>query len=115
MRLARMTLIVTVLVFGAACDLVDPARPTVQAPAVEKGLIVTVTVGSDAVVIAGDLPAHLEEIDPGTEVVVIPVAGTTRMLGSTDLHLEAATSLPSDGGDCQIWRHRRMSWPRIPR
>jgi len=146
MRLARMTLIVTVLVFGAACDLVDPARPTVQAdadvfgnlleaerspddpsqwivriqagapralraaeeemgrptPAVEKGLIVTVTVGSDAVVIAGDLPAHLEEIDPGTEVVVIPVAGTTRMLGSTDLHLEAATLM--DFATFRRWR-----------
>jgi len=146
MRLAGMTLIVTVLVFGAACDLVDPARPTVQAdadvfgnlleaerspddpsqwivriqagapralraaeeemgrptPAVEKGLIVTVTVGSDAVVIAGDLPAHLEEIDPGTEVVVIPVAGTTRMLGSTDLHLEAATLM--DFATFQRWR-----------
>jgi hypothetical protein len=141
-----MISIAVALVFGTACDLVDPARSTVQAdadvfgnlleagrspddpsqwivriqagvpralraaeeeigrptPTVEKGLMVTVTVGPDAIVVAGDRPVRLDEIDPGTEVVVIPVAGTTRMLGSTDLHLEAATLM--DFATFRRWR-----------
>jgi len=146
MRLLSTTLMVIVLVFATACDLVDPARPTVQpdeevfgnlldaerspddasqwivriqagtprglraaevesgrpTPTVEKGLIVTVTVGPDAIVVAGDQPALLDEIDPGTEVVVIPVAGTTRMYGSSDLRLEAATLM--DFATFRRWR-----------
>jgi len=146
MRIASITLMAIVLVFGTACDLVDPARPTVQpdadvfgnllgaerspddpsqwivriqagapralraaeeemgrpTPTVEKGLVVTVTVGPDAIVVVGDQPARLDEIDPGTEVVVIPIAGTTRMLGSTDLHLEAATVM--DFATFRRWR-----------
>ena len=146
MRRVGMISMAVALVFGTACDLVDPARSTVQAdadvfgnlleaerspddssqwivriqagvpralraaeeemgrptPTVEKGLIVTVTVGPDAIVVAGDRPARLDEIDPGTEVVVIPVAGTTRMVGSTDLHLEAATLM--DFATFRRWR-----------
>jgi hypothetical protein len=49
-------------------------KPT---PDVEKGLIATVTVGPDAVVVVGDRPGLLESIASGTEVVVLPVAGTT--------------------------------------
>ncbi len=146
MRRIPIIMLAIVLVFGTACDLVDPARPTVQpdtnvfgnlleaerspddpsqwivrikagapralraaeegmgrpTPTVEKGLTVTVSVGPDAIVVVGDRPARLDEIDPGTEVVVIPVAGTTRMLGSADLHLEAATLM--DFATFRRWR-----------
>ncbi len=151
MRLLSTALMVILLVLATACDLVDPARPTVQAdaevfgnllnaersrddpsqwivriqagtpralraaeeesgrptPSVEKGLMVTVTVGLDAIVVAGDRPVLLDEIDPGTEVVVIPVAGTTRMFGSTDLRLEAATLM--DFATFRRWRLPNLS------
>ena len=151
MRLISTILMVISLVLATACDLVDPARPTVQpdaevfgnlldaerspddpsqwivriqagtpralraaeeesgrpTPTVEKGLMVTVTVGPDAIVVAGDRPVLLDEIDPGTEVVVIPVAGTTRMFGSTDLRLEAATLM--DFATFRRWRLPNLS------
>jgi hypothetical protein len=66
----------------------ETGNPT---PSVEKGLIATIVVGADTVVFGDDRPATLDDIPSGTEVVVIPVSGTTQMLGSTDLHLEAAT------------------------
>jgi len=151
MRFISTILMVISLVLATACDLVDPARPTVQpdaevfgnlldaerspddpsqwivriqagtpralraaeeesgrpTPTVEKGLMVTVTVGPDAIVVAGDRPVLLDEIDPGTEVVVIPVAGTTRMFGSTDLRLEAATLM--DFATFRRWRLPNLS------
>lgn len=64
----------------------EVGKPT---PAVEQGLIATVTVGPETIVIADDGPAELEDIPSGTEVVVLPVPGTTRILGSSDLRLEA--------------------------
>jgi hypothetical protein len=64
----------------------ESGKPT---PAVEQGLIATVTVGPDTVVIANDRPAELEEIPSGTEVVVVPVPGTTQIVGSSDLRLQA--------------------------
>ncbi len=71
-------------------------------PSVEKGLIATVTVGSDTVVFGDDRPTTLDDIPSGTEVVVIPVSGTTQMLGSTDLRLEAATLM--DFATFQRWQ-----------
>jgi hypothetical protein len=61
-------------------------RPT---PVVEEGLVATVTVSSDTVVIVGDRPAALTEIPPGTEVVVLPIQGTTQMIGSDDVRVDA--------------------------
>ena len=155
MRLLSTTLFAIALVFVTACDLVDPARSTLQpdeevfgnlldaerspddpsqwiariqagtpralraaeeesgrpTPTVEKGLMVTVTVGPDAIVVAGDRPALLDEIDPGTEVVVIPIAGTTRMYGSSDLRLEAATLM--DFATFRRWRLPNLSSTEI--
>jgi hypothetical protein len=71
-------------------------------PSVQKGLQATVTVTGDTVVVYRDLPAALEEIDPGTEVAVVPVAGTTRMIGSDDLRLEASTVM--DFASYRRWR-----------
>jgi len=64
----------------------ETGKPT---PAVEKGLIATVTVGPESVVIADDGPAELEDIPSGTEVVVLPVPGTTVIKGSTELWVDA--------------------------
>jgi hypothetical protein len=66
----------------------ETGNPT---PAVEKGLIATVTIGPDAIVIANDGPADLESIASGTEVVVLPVPGTTQIRGSSELWVEADT------------------------
>lgn len=77
----------------------ETGNPT---PSVEKGLIAKVTVGADTVVVTGDRPATLDDIQPGSEVVVIPVSGTTRMLGSSDLRLEAAVLM--DFATFQRWR-----------
>jgi hypothetical protein len=71
-------------------------------PEVEKGLIATVTVGPETVVVVGDRPAHLEDVDSGTEVVVLPVIGTTRVYGSDDLRLEASTVM--DFATYRRWR-----------
>ncbi len=64
----------------------ETGKPT---PAVEKGLMVTVTVGPDTIVIANDGSASLEDIPSGTEVVVLPVPGTTQIHGSTELWVDA--------------------------
>jgi hypothetical protein len=78
-------------------------KPT---PSVEKGLIATVTVTSDTVVIANDAPAVLGDIDPGTEVVVLPVSGSTRMVGSDDIRVEAQMLM--DFSTYQRWRLPRL-------
>ena len=109
-RFLGLGCLAVVLAMIAACDLVDPARPTSQpdtevfgnlleverndqdptlwtarirvgapraflsaeeasgkpTPVVEKGLIATVTVGPDTVVVAADRPARLDDLPPGT-------------------------------------------------
>ena len=77
----------------------DTGKPT---PEVEKDLVATVTVGADTVVVADDRPALLEDIDSGTEVVVLPVEGTTEMYGSNDLRFVADTVM--DFGTYRLWR-----------
>jgi hypothetical protein len=82
----------------------EEGKPT---PAVEKGLVATVTVGPDAIVFAKDGPAALEDIPPGTEVVVLPVPGTTQIRGSSDLRLEAATLM-------DFAAYSRWKLPKLP-
>lgn len=82
----------------------EQGKPT---PEVEKGLVATVTVGPDTVVIARDRPVPLEEIDPGTEVVVVPVPGTTVMRGASDLRFEAETLM-------DFVSYRRWRLPKLP-
>jgi len=77
----------------------ETGNPT---PSVEKGLLATVTVGADTVVFTDDRPATLDDIRSGTEVVVIPVSGSTQMLGSSDLRLEAAILM--DFATFQRWQ-----------
>jgi hypothetical protein len=77
----------------------DSGKPT---PVVEKGLKATVTVGADTVVLVNDQPGLLDDIDSGTEVVVLPVPGTSEMYGSDDLRLEASTVM--DFATYRRWR-----------
>jgi len=81
----------------------------IPAPSVEKGLIAEVVVGADTVVFTDDRPATLDDIQSGTEVVVIPASGTTQMLGSTDLRLEAAVLM--DFATFQRWQLPRLGAP----
>ena len=151
-RFLGLGCLAVVLAMIAACDLVDPARPTSQpdtevfgnlleverndqdptlwtarirvgapraflsaeeasgkpTPVVEKGLIATVTVGPDTVVVVADRPALLEDLAPGTEVAVLPVIGTTQMFGSKDLRLEASTVM-----DFVTYRRWRLPGLRV--
>ena len=58
-------------------------------PEVEGGLVAEVGVGADAVVVVHDSFADLEALVPGTEVVVVPEVGSTRMVGSNTVLLDA--------------------------
>ncbi len=64
----------------------DGSRPT---PDVAGGIIAEVTITRDTVVIVADRPGAIEDISAGTEVVAIPVPGTTTMIGEKELRLEA--------------------------
>ena len=74
-------------------------KPT---PEVEKGLTATIKVDAETTVIVDDHPGLLDEIDSGTEIVVLPVPGTTEMYGSNDLRLEA--SMLMDFATYRRWR-----------
>lgn len=81
----------------------ESGKPT---PEVPPGLVATVTVTADTVVVADDMPASLDDIDSGTEVVIVPVPGTTQMWGSSDLRLEADTLVDFE-------TYRRWKLPRL--
>lgn len=146
MRSVFITCVALATITIAGCDLVDPARPSVQqdtevfgnfldvsksddadpywtvtlqagapralraaeeeqgkpTPAVEKGLLAKVKVTAETVVMLGDRPGGLDDIDPGTEVVVLPVPGSTQMLGSDEVRVEAATLM--DFRTYTMWR-----------
>jgi hypothetical protein len=78
----------------------ETGKPT---PEIEKGMIATVTVGVDSVVFVDDRPGLLEEIASGTEIVALPIAGTTEMHGANDLRLEATTVM-----DFETYRRWRL-------
>ncbi len=87
----------------------ETGKPT---PAVEKGLVATVTVGPDAVVIANDGPADLESMPSGTEVVVLPVPGTTLIRGSSELWVEADTLM--DFSTYSLWMLPKLAKAPAP-
>lgn len=60
------------------------------APEVEGGLAVEVTVGPDTMVVVDDEFSDLEAIPPGTEVVVVPEVGSTRMMGTSMVLVDAS-------------------------
>jgi hypothetical protein len=58
-------------------------------PTVEKGTVAEITVYPTSVVIVDGEPAAVDTISPGTEIVVTPVPGTTFMVGSSKVVVEA--------------------------
>ena len=72
----------------------DDARPT---PDVAGGITAVVVVTTDTVVLVDDRPIALMEIGPGTEIVAIPVPGTTTMVGENEIHFEAAQLMDFEG------------------
>jgi len=61
-------------------------KPT---PTMDEGTVADVRVTHDTVVLVEGQPASISDINPGTEVVVIPVAGSTRMIGTSNITVEA--------------------------
>jgi hypothetical protein len=59
-------------------------------PTVEEGLVADVRVTTDTVVLVDGTPFLIEDIAPGTEIVVLPVAGTTRMVGTSNITVDAS-------------------------
>lgn len=87
----------------------DEARPT---PDVVDGILAVVLVTPDTVVLRNDRPAALEDIDPGSELVAIPVPGTTTMIGEKEIHLEAAQLM--DFATYARWRLPKLELPGGP-
>lgn len=82
----------------------ETGKPT---PAVEKGLVATVTVGPDTIIVADDASARLDDIPPGTEVVVLPVPGTTQIRGSTEIWVEADMLI--DFSTYSLWKLPKLA------
>ncbi len=61
-------------------------KPT---PTMEQGMVADVRVTADTVVLVNGRPGLISDIFPGGEVVVIPVAGSTRMIGTSNISVEA--------------------------
>jgi hypothetical protein len=59
-------------------------------PELEESLVAEILVTPETVVLAHGAPAALEDINPGTEVAVLPVLGSTRMMGTSTLSAQAA-------------------------
>ncbi len=72
-------------------------------PTLEKGLISEVRVDADTVVLLDGRPEALARFNPGTEVVVLPLAGTTRMIGDSLIQTQAAYFL-----DFETYRRWRL-------
>jgi hypothetical protein len=84
----------------------DLGHPT---PEVMGGILAVVSVSSETEVIVADRPGLLEEINPGTELVAIPVTGSTSMLGEREIRLEAAQLM--DFSTYARWRLPRLDLP----
>jgi hypothetical protein len=59
-------------------------------PELEKGNVAEIRVSTDTVLILSGQDATLDDFDPGTEIVVIPVTGTTRMIGEDRILIDGA-------------------------
>lgn len=61
-------------------------KPT---PTMEEGMLADVRITADTVVLVAGRPGAMSDINPGAEVVVIPVTGSTRMIGTSNITVEA--------------------------
>ena len=82
----------------------DDSHPT---PDVAGGILAVVVVTGDTVVMVDDRPGVLLDIGPGTEVVIVPVPGTTTMLGEKEIHMEAAQLM--DFATYAKWRMPKLN------
>jgi len=73
-----------------------------ESPGNEKGVLAEVTVDPNTVVLRNGYPADLDQFPPGTEMVAIPVLGTTRMIGEKTILIHA--DLLADFETYRIWR-----------
>jgi hypothetical protein len=133
-RRSAIGCVLVAVVVAGACDLLNPARPAIQAdttlfgnllevdrnegddeawrvrmrigvpralakaeaaggqptPTLEEGLVADVRVTTDTVVLVDGAPFFIEDVNPGTEIVVLPVAGTTRMVGTSNITVDAS-------------------------
>jgi hypothetical protein len=65
-------------------------------PPKDDALVARVVVTDDTVVLQRGLPGDVQEIAPGTELVVVPMAGTSRMRGTAELELWADALMDFD-------------------
>lgn len=78
-------------------------KPT---PTVEDGLVAEITVTPDTLVLFDGEAATLEAFAPGREVAVLPVPGTTRMVGSDRVLVDASHVMDFD-------TYRRWQLPKL--
>ncbi len=71
----------------------ERGKPT---PATEEFTTAEVTVSPDTVVLVQGRPGTLDEINSGTEVAAIPLAGSTRMMGASRVLFEASYFMDFD-------------------
>jgi hypothetical protein len=151
LRRSKLVCVLLVVVAAVGCDLLDPARPTIQGdttlfgnllevarvegddeawqvrvrigvprafakaevadgkptPTLEEGLIADVAVTIDTVVLVEGSPAFVGDLNPGSEVVVLPVPGTTHMVGTTNLTVGASYLV-------DFTTYRRWQLPGLP-
>jgi hypothetical protein len=65
----------------------EEKRPT---PAIEGRITAEVSVTPDSVVLVRGRSGLLDQLSPGSEVAVVPIPGTTRMIGASRVLLDAA-------------------------
>jgi len=78
-------------------------KPT---PTVEDGLVAEISVNADTLVLFDGEAATLDAFAPGREVAVLPVPGTTRMVGSDRVLVDASHLMDFD-------TYRRWQLPRL--
>ncbi len=89
----------------------EEGRPEV--PVESEDLVATVTVTPDTTAILGDLPAGtLDGFRTGMDVVVLPVPGTTRIVGTKELLADAA--LIADFESFRSWRLPKSLGETVP-
>jgi hypothetical protein len=78
-------------------------------PTLEEGLIADVRVTADTVVLVDGAPFFIEDVNPGTEIVVLPAAGSTRMVGASNVTVDASYLM-----DFTTYRRWQLPGLRLP-
>jgi CNT family concentrative nucleoside transporter len=83
-----------------------------EPPPRSEGVVAKVLVTADTVVFQEGRPGDVEAISPGTEVVVVPMAGSSRMRGTTDLEVSAEAFM--DFETYRRWRLPKLEGDALP-